>query len=202
MAALFGNKTPNQNISERDLLTAKYHNGRHNLLLVVLFTAINLVMLFTNSGRYFLFSAYVPYLIGGVAMYSCGKYPAEMYDGDMADYEFFDTSFLVVACIIAVVIVGVYLLCWFMAKKPRVGFMVFGLVLFIVDTAVMIFNCAGFLSEMILDVVFHGWVLISLINGILAYNKLKKLPPEEIVAEPEAVPEAQPVTTLNGETIE
>ena len=31
-----------------------------------------------------------------------------------------------------------------------------------------------------MDIVFHAWVVISLIIGISSHYKLKKLPPEEI----------------------
>ena len=34
--------------------------------------------------------------------------------------------------------------------------------------------------ESIIDVVFHVWVIALLINGVIAWNKLKKLPAEEI----------------------
>lgn len=199
--ALFGNKAKNQNISERDLLLSKYHSGRHNLLLVVVFSAINLIMLLTNSGSYFLFSAYVPYFLGDLGMYQCGKYPAEVYGEDFASMEFSDISFLIVAVAIAAVVIGVYLLCWILAKKMKVGFIVFGLVMFAVDTAFFLL-LFGINTEMILDIVFHAWVLISLVNAIVAYNKLKKLPPEEVAAEVQPEAAAQPTATLNGESIE
>lgn len=51
----------NNKTSERYTLENKYNTTRYNLLLVIGFTLINIVLLVTNSDRYFLFSAYIPY---------------------------------------------------------------------------------------------------------------------------------------------
>ena len=70
--------------------------------------------------------------------------------------------------------------------------MIFAAVLFGLDTAGMLF-LEGLTGENAFDLLFHAWFLFSLISGISAYFKLKKLPPEE-----EAVPvleETEPVTT-------
>ena len=40
-----------------------YRGSRYNLLVVLIFTVINLVMLLVGSGSYFLFSASIPYYL-------------------------------------------------------------------------------------------------------------------------------------------
>ena len=35
------------------------------------------------------------------------------------------------------------------------------------------------ISDYIIDILFHGWVIISLIMGIVSYFKLKKMQPEQ-----------------------
>ena len=80
--------------------------------------------------------------------------------------------------VIAAAILVLYLLSWIFSKKPRVGWMIFSLVFFALDTLFMLWFM-GISADMILDVVFHAWVLISLTNGIVSYFKLKKLPEEE-----------------------
>lgn len=164
-------------------LQSRYDSARHNLLLIVVFTTINLILLATNSNTYFLFSAFIPYAIVDLAMFLCGKYPAEYY-GDITEYEFLDTSVLAVMLVIAVVLVVLYLLSWLLSKKGRVGWLIFALVFFALDTLLMLLG--GIEMGMILDIVFHGWVIISLTGGIIAHFKLKKLPPEE------TVPDSQP----------
>ena len=156
-------------------LEVRYKNSVANLLLVVAFTAINVVSCVVGLNSYFLFSAFVPYYAVDLGMYMCGKYPAEYYYGDE---EFFDTSFLVIMVAIAAVMLLLYLLCWHMAKKKKVGWLVAALVLFGIDTLAF-FALGGFTEDGIFDVIFHVWVIFSLINGIRYYGKLKKAPAVE-----------------------
>lgn len=160
------------------LLENQYNGARHNLLLVVGFTVINLILLLTNSNTYFLFSAYVPYVFGDLAMYFCGKYPAEYYGGDMANLQFAGNGVFAVLIGLAVVFIALYLLCWIFSKKQRVGWVIAALVLFCVDTLALFF-IGGISADLIMDYVFHIWVIVSLSRGVFAHYKLKKLPPEE-----------------------
>jgi len=71
-----------------------------------------------------------------------------------------------------------YLLAWIMSSKNRVGWLTFALVLFGIDTVGMLL-IGGIALESVIDILFHGWVIYYLISGIIAHNKLKKLPIEE-----------------------
>ena len=190
MASLFG-KTRPQQVSQQAVLESKYHSARHNILLVVIFTLLNIILLVTNSNSYFLFSATIPYVLADYGMYFCGKYPAEYYQ-EFGQIEPLNDSFLVVMMGIAAVILVLYLLSWIFSKKPRVGWMIFALFFFVLDTAGMLL-LIGISADAIIDIVFHGWVIISLVNGITSYFKLKKLPEEEIPAEEllQSVPEIE-----------
>jgi hypothetical protein len=173
------NKNQNQQaqpFSQRQQLERRYASARMNLLWVVLFTAINIVLLVSNSYTYFLFSAFIPYAIVDYGMIVCGKYPADFY-GDLSQYQFFDTTVLVVLIAVAAVICVLYLLCWIFSKKRRVAWLIVGLVFFALDTVFMLLG--GISADRILDILFHGWVIISLTGGIIAHSKLKKLPAEE-----------------------
>lgn len=175
------NKNQNQQaqpFSQRQQLERRYASARMNLLWVVLFTAINIVLLVSNSYTYFLFSAFIPYAIVDYGMIVCGKYPADFY-GDLSQYQFFDSTVLVVLIAVAAVICVLYLLCWIFSKKRRVAWLIVGLVFFALDTVFMLLG--GISADRILDIVFHGWVIISLTGGIIAHSKLKKLPEEEPV---------------------
>ena len=166
-------------LTEREKLQTKFNNARANLLAAVAFTVINIVLLFVDASSYFLFSIFVPYFITLMAMLVTGKLPAEFYAEDWAGYEFLDGSVFWVVLVIAIVIIGLYLLSWFLSKKNKVGWLVFALVIFCIDTLLMLYFQG--ISESIMDIVFHVWVIVSLTSGIIAYNKLKKLPEEEIV---------------------
>ena len=60
--------------------------------------------------------------------------------------------------------------------------MVAVLVLFSVDTASMPV-LGGISFDMLLDYLFHAYVIYSLVSGISALKKFRELPPEPIVTE-------------------
>lgn len=177
---LFNKKAENVQMSEHAKLNAKYNSSRNNLLLVVAFSLVNTFLLAFGSDTYFLFSASVPYYLTFFGMLYTGKMPAEYYE-DIEGFEFFPEAVFVVALVISVVIIGVYALCWLLSKKNRFGWLVFALVCFIIDTIAM-FMLAGAVLDNVIDFVFHIWVVVSLISGIIAAVKLRDLPPEEEIA--------------------
>lgn len=179
----------NNGLSERQLLEKRYNGARGNLMLVVVFTVINIVLMLINSNTYFLFSAYIPYMLVSFGMMLCGMFPEEYYGEDLASLEFFNTSFLWIMAGIAAVIVVLYLVCWIFSKNKKAGWLIFALVFFVIDTLGM-FVMTGFVVDNIIDIAFHVWVVVSLFLGVISCFKLKKLPADEVVAsEPDAVSE-------------
>ncbi len=160
-------------LSPRQSLEQQYRTSRANLLAVVIFTAVNLLLLITNSNLYFLFSAFIPQFIASIGMFITGKFPDEYYTEEMV---FLDSSVFVILLIIAIAITLLYLLAWYMSKNRRKGWLIFALVLFGVDTISM-FN--GFGLESILDLLFHAWVIYYLVVGIRAAKKLEDMPEED-----------------------
>lgn len=183
MAKLLNDQNSNTS-TNRAALEGAYKSSVSNLLLVIVFSLINIVLLVANSSTYFLFSAFIPYVIADYGMFFSGSYPAEYYYG-MEGYVFSNKSFLTIALILVAVIILIYFLCWIFAKKKKVGWLIAAAVLFGLDTLAM-FVLQGFSFDSILDVVFHIWVIWSLINGIITYYKLKKLPEEELTETEEA----------------
>ncbi len=186
MGFLTGNKEQAQQLTQQQVLERKFASARSNIVVVLLFTLLNIILLVTNSNTYFLFSAYVPYFLADLGMFYCGMYPAEYYGDELANMLFMDKSFFAIMLVLAAVVLALYLLSWIFTKKGKTGWMIFALVFFSVDTAAL-FLLNGFSSELIIDYVFHAWVIVSFANGIAAAGKLKKLPEE-----PEAVVEAEP----------
>lgn len=156
----------NQNVDKnsREYLTQKRNTGRSTLLLILIFTVINIVTLVTETDYYFLFSAAVPYYLTVFGM---------IFD------EWVIGTFTTTALVVAAVILAVYLLCWLLSKKRR-GWLIAALVLFIVDTvALLLFSLAlEMLADNILDFLFHGWAIWELIAAWKADKKLQELPPE------------------------
>lgn len=189
MGNLFTNKQT-EAVPQRQLLESKYASARHNILLIVAFTVVNIILLVAQSNTYFLFSAYLPYLIVDFGMVLCGMYPAEYYGEDLSGIEFLDKNFLTVMLVIAAVVLILYLLSWIFSKKSRVGWMILALVFFGIDTIAML-ALNGIALDMIVDIVFHVWVVVSLIGGVSAHYKLKKLPIEQEEQSVEVLAEAQ-----------
>ena len=99
-----------------------------------------------------------------------------------------DQSAFVGFIAVAVVLASLYVLPFIFSKKLRPGWLLFTLVIFILDTLFMFID-VGVQSDMLVDYLFHIWVIVSLAIGMSAGYKLKKLPSEEeeLAEEAEAV---------------
>ncbi len=169
--------------NSREYLLRKVAGARHSLLLVLIFTVINLVILLADGNSYFLFSASVPYYLTAFGM---------VMDMEMgaSGVGVFTTTALVISAVILIV----YLVCWLLTKK-RPAWYVVSAVLFALDTVVLVLVALGFemLADSIMDLVFHAWVIVELFQAVSANKKLKNLPPEPIVDEAaDALPVWQP----------
>ena len=168
-------------ISQRQLYTQRYRSARYNLLIAAGFTAINVIMLIAKTFSYFLFSATIPHAIVDYAMYFCGMYPAEYYGEAYATAVFWPGAVFYIALAVSLVIIALYVLCYLFSKNYKVGWLICALVMFTLDTACM-FLLYNITLDIIMDVLFHVWLLVILVLGITAHYNLKKLPPEEIPA--------------------
>ena len=178
---LFGNFYADPRM-EKQALISKYNAARLNILAVVIFTAINMVSLATNPGSYFLFSANTPYMLTFFGMFLCGMLPEDYYK-DFEGMVYFDKSFFVIMLIISIFVLAFYVLCWFLSKKGKSVWLKIALGLFIADTALMfVFGSAGML---IVDLIFHIWVIAILVSGIKAQKKLSDMPKEDEIIEAE-----------------
>ena len=167
---------------QRQALESKYNAARSNLLAVAIFTVINIVMLATNAGGYFLFSANIPYMVTYFGMFLCGMFPDEFY----ADFEgmfFLNKSVFVVTLIISIVFIAFYFICWLLSKNGKTLWLKIALGLFIADSILML--VLGSAGSMIIDIIFHIWVIVILISGIKAKKQLSALPVEDVMIEVE-----------------
>lgn len=149
----------------REQVEAKYINARRNLLLMMVFTFINIVVLAIGSETMLLFSATMPYM--------ASVFSLEFGGG------------ILLSLIVGVVFIVPYLLCWIFSKK-RWGWMLVALILFVLDTLAMLgmYALFGGIENGIFDLVIHIWVLYYLIVGVKQGSKLKKMPVETEMEEP------------------
>ena len=159
----------------RALATKNYTVARHNLLLVIILSAVNIVLYLAGSDTMMLFSATVPY-------YS-------VVFGWLYSDAFGIPAYLVIGLCAAFVILALYFVCWLLSKKNG-GWMIAALVLFALDTVALIalYIIASDVSG-ILDALIHAWVLYYLIMGVYYGNKLKTLPEDPVPAEETPVEE-------------
>ena len=151
-----------------EYLERKVSTGRATLLMILLFTLVNLVFLMADFGTYFLFSASVPYYLTVFCLLMEGWNPA----GPM----------VLAALVVSAVILAVYLMCWILSKKGS-GWMITATVLFILDTVALI--PASFLllekpMGNMMDLVFHIWAIVELIQAAVSARKLKTLEQQQM----------------------
>lgn len=160
-------------------LKKKYEQSRGNLLLIIIFTVINIALLFSQSGTIFLFSITVPYWAAAFAYY---LELTNLY-------------------IVAGVVLALYLIFWIFSKK-HYGWFIPALVLFILDTIYLGYVSIDMAeSSNIIDILVHIWVLYYLGAGIYFGYKIKHLPADETVAE-DAVAETDSEAVGTTATVE
>ena len=159
--------------SKSAIAANKYGIARSNLLLVILFTLINSVISFAHGNFYFLFSASIPYYVASFS--AAWAYSPEDIGLEPAANP---TAILVIGAVIAAVLLVPYLLCWIFSKK-HYGWMIAALVLFSLDSVWLLLN---FHISLILDILFHAYVLYYLIMGV-RYGLLSRQAAEAEAAE-------------------
>ena len=130
-----------------------------------------------------MFSAYVPFFLTDLGMYLCGMSPDYYYESANA-FEFLPGNFFAIMLGISIAIIVLYLICYWFARKDKLGWLITGLVLFIIDTAALFF-LAGLNASFIIDYVFHAWALFSLIRGISNLKKVLNAPTNTVFDEAE-----------------
>ena len=179
MADLF-QRTPAGAVSPtRGALEYRYRSARNQLLWIVGFSALNLILLVGGTNTRFLFSAIIPLMLVDLGMYLCGMYPVEEYGAEYNELTFLDSGVFYAIVAVAFVIVGVYLLLWFLARKNKYVWLIVAAVLFALDSVMVLFSMLGSPGGALLDLLFHAWIMYSLISGIISAVKLGNLPPEE-----------------------
>ena len=146
------------NLNDYQNQMMKFENSRKNLFGVIIFTAVNLALAFLKANMYFLFSATIPL--------------AFFYNGWAVG---------------SLVIIGIYVACWYFMEKIH-GLILVPLVLFLLDClfyALLIIGDIsdgyGFDYQLIIDIVFHVFIMFYLISGTIAWIKIRKVNPQELL---------------------
>lgn len=150
-------------MTKRQITQEKYNIARKNLLLMLILTIINILLVAFNLNIIMLFSATIPYYAVAIAL-------------------FIQSNTLIIFGIgLAFILLVAYLVSWYFSKK-HYGWMIFALILFLIDTLCMIalyISIEDFTG--ILDIIMHIWILYFLISGVINGYKLNKLPEDDII---------------------
>ena len=168
--------------SPRELLNQRYIASRNNLLLVIIFTVVNCIFALLGFDTYFLFSAFVPYYAALMGMTYSGRMSEEFYQSIGESPEsmaLYNDGFLAIMLVIAAVGTALYFLAWLLSKNHKIGWLIFALVFFSLDT-LMLFMIIGIDVTMIVDYIFHAWVIFELARGISVHFKWKNMVEEPI----------------------
>jgi len=137
-----------------------FERSRNNLLSVIIFTVINLILIYFDAGVNFLFSATLPQFIFEI--------------GKTLDSEMESGVFIILGLIIAFIIIITYFIFWILSKRVRVLILA-ALIFFSIDSLLLLYLVLNMEINfsVLLEIAFHIWILYYLINGVKSWNKLR-----------------------------
>ncbi|TQI65510.1 FAIM1 (Fas apoptotic inhibitory molecule) protein [Clostridium sp. KNHs216] len=141
---------------DQNPIIANDRAGMGAFLTFVGLTYVNLILILMNASLSFPFSATVPQLVLGIALSWNEEAPS--------------TVLFVSGIVLSVIFASVYLLLYLLAKK-RFWPVVVALVLVVLDTLVVLYLSLDDFTFYIIDIVFHAWLMWSLIKLIGARRK-------------------------------
>lgn len=158
-------RNTNVDKNSRPYLEGRISSARYSLLLVIIFSVVNLILLLTQSDRYFLFSASVPYYLTAFGM--------------GMDRGVGGSVFTVTALLISALILAAYVICWLQSKQHWICTLI-ALCLFAIDTVLLVVIVINLelLQDNILDLLFHAWAVTELTRAVIAQRKLQAMPVE------------------------
>lgn len=128
------------------------------MLLVLVFTLVNIVLFFLSLDIDFPFSLFTPYVM---AIWAYQAY-LQNFTSDMVLYVCF-----------FVLVLGGFLASYLLAlTRPRM--MIVGLIIYLLDTAYLFYVYLGIgYSAWVIDAAFHLWVILSLAYAVYVSFKIK-----------------------------
>lgn len=153
----------NNNSENNSALLNKVKTGLGSFLTMVVLTYINIFLFLINSSVSFPFSAFIPSLCAAVAN-------ATRQNGE-------SMILVLIIASLSVIFTSIFLLLYFLSRKYLLPVWI-ALVIFILDTAAMLY-LASDIGAILIDIIFHIWVIYSLVGLIKArieLNKLEQLP--------------------------
>lgn len=180
----------NSAANELAKLTRRAQSARMDIIVVVLFTVVNIALMLFGSLTYFLFSVSLPYYLCYFMSLYTRRMPKEIYGSEWDGFQFLPDGFFWSAVVVSVVVLAMYAVCFFASQNKKknedgsvtvsysMGWLIAALALFTIDTLIYIIMMAvliGFQMSMLIDLAIHIYVIVTLVMGVIAAYKLKKL---------------------------
>lgn len=180
----------NSAANELAKLTRRAQSARMDIIVVVLFTVVNIALMLFGSLTYFLFSVSLPYYFCYFMSLYTGRMPKEIYGSEWDGFQFLPDGLFWLAVVVSVVVLAMYAVCFFASQNKKknedgsvtvsysMGWLIAALALFTIDTLIYIIMMAvliGFQMSMLIDLAIHIYVIVTLVMGVIAAYKLKKL---------------------------
>jgi len=147
------------------LLQRKVKTGLGSYIAFVVFTYVNLVLILQNSSLKFPFSAMMPVI--------------PLYFGQQFYYEEGIFALYMIGIVVSIIFASVYLLLYFLSRKRVVPILI-TIIFVIIDTVVLVLLSLDDIAASTIDIIFHIWVLIAMINLFRARLALNKTVTEEL----------------------
>ena len=149
----------NADEGEYAVLRNKVKRGFSSFFTMIMLTYLNIILLSINASVSFPFSAFFPSVLAGIAF-------------SLYNQEGNITIFAIIA-IFAVIFTSIFLWLYFLSKKHFYPLWI-ALILFILDTGVLIYMCMDNMTSALVDIAFHIWVihaLTGLIKSKMDWNQ-------------------------------
>ncbi len=149
----------------REYLTQQRSSGKWMILLIVIFTVLNMVLLVCGTERYFLFSADIPHYLT--------YYGMQMDGGSFGGYS-------VAMLIVALFFLGSYTMSWLLVNKNGLWLKV-ALILWAMDMVALIVMAVvmNMIQARIMDLAIHALLLWEIFQAFRANKRLENMPKEE-----------------------
>lgn len=148
-------------LHNQDPLVSRSKMVTGSFLMLVILTFVNLILIYFNAPVSFPFSAFVP----GVLL-SLGLLPF----GNIFNIP---SAVLIAA---AILFAGGYLALFLLSRKYRWPILA-ALILFAIDTAVLLYFTSDDLSGSVIAILFHAWVLWTFLRLYLTRRKISRAAP-------------------------
>ena len=147
-------------MKEKTITPRSIQNGRMSLLLMIVFTFINIIIYFMHSSVSFPYSAFIPYIA--------------VIFGDYLSTANGSISYMFVFSGIAILCLAVYIVGWF-ASRRKYGWFIVVTVFYLLDTVFMgNFLWGSSTVDLLIDLALHGFILYSFARAIFFYLNERK----------------------------